>query len=322
MKAKPLVSVVIPLFNGAATIKTALLSLIGQKGVNYKLIVVNNGSTDRSLRIVHRVLGRYRLKADLLNFKHPLGLANAYNAGIKRELGEFVVTMHQDMRLKSFTELKKLVSPLILDKTVVVSCHSAEIPFKIWETYGFWQKVFFDRGAGVVLSGANGKFDGFRKEALMKVGLFDGQTFHSAGEDEDAMRKLKKIGRIVLSRAETEHLHGFEPSFGVGAIFRKHAQYAEAYGAVTQRYGLPGPGISRTIITFHREILLLSLTVPFVQYLGVIIIIFYAFFYTRHVYLSQWKNPRILLVPFVNFSLLFVSFGYSLKGFITGKQQL
>ena len=40
------------------------------------------------------------------------------------------------------------------------------------------------------------------------------------------------------------------------------------------------------------------------------------------IYLEEYKNPKIFLLPFINISLIFVSFFYSVKGFVTGKQYL
>jgi len=53
MKEKyPLVSVITPAFNRAHTIKSALLSAMGQDYPNMEFIVINDGSTDNTQKIV------------------------------------------------------------------------------------------------------------------------------------------------------------------------------------------------------------------------------------------------------------------------------
>jgi glycosyltransferase involved in cell wall biosynthesis len=55
----PLVSIGLPVFNGEATIKQALGSLIGQDYPNIEIIVSDNASTDRTVHITKRVLKKH-----------------------------------------------------------------------------------------------------------------------------------------------------------------------------------------------------------------------------------------------------------------------
>ena len=52
MTAKPLVSVLIPVFNGQPFIAQAIESVMRQTYRNFELIVVDDGSTDQSLSMV------------------------------------------------------------------------------------------------------------------------------------------------------------------------------------------------------------------------------------------------------------------------------
>src|SRR4051812_8584622 len=55
----PLVTIGLPVYNGAPTVKRALLSLINQTYPNIQIVVSDNGSTDNTVAIVQRVLRRH-----------------------------------------------------------------------------------------------------------------------------------------------------------------------------------------------------------------------------------------------------------------------
>jgi glycosyltransferase involved in cell wall biosynthesis len=76
---QPLVSVVIPVYNAAAYIVTAVRSVLAQRGVELELIVVDDGSSDETRDLVHGVSDpRLRLLADTNH-----GPAHARNQGCR-----------------------------------------------------------------------------------------------------------------------------------------------------------------------------------------------------------------------------------------------
>jgi glycosyltransferase involved in cell wall biosynthesis len=85
-------SVILPCFNGAATIETQLEALANQQWSEpWEVIVVNNGSTDRSMDIV----AQYRDRLPYLQIvdAHTPGeprkpVAHSYNSGIRAAKGE------------------------------------------------------------------------------------------------------------------------------------------------------------------------------------------------------------------------------------------
>ena len=51
---KPLVSVVVPVYNSESTLKNCLKSIVSQKYPNYEVVIVNNNSTDSTLNIIEK----------------------------------------------------------------------------------------------------------------------------------------------------------------------------------------------------------------------------------------------------------------------------
>lgn len=311
------VSVIVPLYNGESTIKKTLESLLNQTAKFDELIIVNDASTDKSFESVQNYLDN-RLACKIINHEKNIGLAETYNGAIQISKGELIVTLHQDVVL-SEDSLKKLIAPFEDDR-VVASSHVVEHPMKIWNTYNFWQKCFFARQSGKKQHGIDGKFDCFRKKALEKAGLFDGLHFRSAGEDADMVSKLKKIGKISDTEAKIIHLHKIDSNFSWKDIIWKQAQYSEAQGALLARGRILN--VVSFARSFFRELLILALAVPYLRILSLALIVLYAFLYTKLVFEKEYRDKRILILPFFNIFLLFVSLAYSIRGFIYGKQRI
>jgi len=306
-----------PVYNGETTIIKTLESLSRQTLKPDEIIIINDGSNDRSLEI---------LKNSQLDFKFKLivhdkcwGLAKTYNEGIRCSSADLIVTMHQDIILIDNDCLKILIAPFI-DNAVVASSHIVAHPMDVWKKYNFWQKCFFSRLAGKDFSGIDGKFDCFRKESLKKIGLFDEVHFRSAGEDGDIVFRLKKIGRIIGTQAKIIHLHKISQNFSPSDIIQKQKQYSEAQGTLFSLGRIQE--IRLVLRTFFREILIILLFIPGVQMISLLMILIYSFYYSKTVFFNEYKDKRIFALPFLNIYLLLVSFIYSTKGIIYGKQQI
>jgi len=313
------ISVVIPLYNGETTILKTLKSLFNQNTQFDELIVVNDASTDRSLALVEAFLSERPVSHKIINHSKSRGLSASYNDGIKICSGDLVVTLHGDVVLRKHA-LERLVGPFWNNDNVVASYHCVDHPRNVWKKYNFWQKCFFSRLVEKRFCGLDGKFDCFRKSALEKVGMFDGKTFFRAGEDGDIVHKLRKKGKIVKTKAGIIHIHTLDPNFSFKSIVYKQAQYSASQGALFRRYGFAG--VREFVSLFFRELLVISLLFPHIRTISIFLIIIYSFLYTKSVYLSDYKNPRILILPFLNIYLLFVSFVYSIRGFMYGKQTI
>jgi glycosyltransferase involved in cell wall biosynthesis len=315
--SEPSVSVILPLYNGESTIIKTLESLLNQTIKFSELIVVNDASSDKSLELLEKFLEN-RQDYKIIDHKNNFGLAKSYNDAIRISKGELIVTLHQDVVLLE-DSLEKLLAPM-KNSEVVASSHSVMHPIKIWTAYNFWQRCFFARQAGKNQHGIDGKFDCFQKKALFGVGLFDDKHFRSAGEDADMVFKLKQIGKIANSEAKIVHLHKIDPNFSWKDIVRKQAQYSEAQGALLARGRIQN--IISFVRTFFRELMLLALLVPYLRIFSLALIFLYSFLYTNLVFEKNYKDKRILILPFFNILLLFISLIYSFKGFIYGKQRV
>lgn len=89
----PLVSIIVVNWNGRRTIRTCLGSLANLSYSNFEIMVVDNGSSDESARIVEEEFPRVRLFRTCEN----LGFARACNIGIGMARGHYVALVANDI---------------------------------------------------------------------------------------------------------------------------------------------------------------------------------------------------------------------------------
>ena len=93
IRSKPTVSVVLPVFNGEASIGRAARSVLGQTISDLELIVVDDGSTDRTNEVVS---GYSEPRLEFIRLEKNSGPAAARNAGVSRARGEYIAFLDSD----------------------------------------------------------------------------------------------------------------------------------------------------------------------------------------------------------------------------------
>ncbi len=92
MTSLPPISVILPVFNAANTLRSAVESILKQTFHDFEFLIIDDGSTDQSLEILSRIKDA-RIK--ILRQKHA-GIAIALNAGLAAAQGEFIARMDAD----------------------------------------------------------------------------------------------------------------------------------------------------------------------------------------------------------------------------------
>ena len=88
----PLISIIIPVYNGEKTIKETIQSVLGQTFADFELIVINDGSQDSTLEVVSSI-SEPRLKV----FSYPnAGVSASRNRGIAQAKGEYISFIDAD----------------------------------------------------------------------------------------------------------------------------------------------------------------------------------------------------------------------------------
>lgn len=182
------VSVYIPCFNGEQHIALCIASLLTQSHAPDEIVVVDDGSTDRSAEIA----ATYPIK--LVRHDRNMGLAAARNTGISQTSGDIVASIDADC-CASRGWLKRLVRTLDHNPHVIgVAGCLIERNYRTiadrWRTHHMVQ----NHGAKLIvnppfLHGAN---TAFRRSALEAANGYN-NVFRTNGEDCDLCFRMRRI---------------------------------------------------------------------------------------------------------------------------------
>ena len=105
----PRVSVIVPVYNGAAHVVETVEAVLAQSYTDFELIVIDDGSTDQTAELLRPYRGKIRLIQ-----QENQGVSAARNSGLRLALGEFVLFLDGDDVLRP-DKLEKQVAVLEAD---------------------------------------------------------------------------------------------------------------------------------------------------------------------------------------------------------------
>ena len=91
-----MISIVIPLYNKERAIINTLQSVLAQTYTDCEIIIVDDGSTDNSLNVVHKRISELENERIRVIHKKNGGVSSARNRGIKEAKGEYVALLDGD----------------------------------------------------------------------------------------------------------------------------------------------------------------------------------------------------------------------------------
>ena len=191
----PTISVIVPAYNVERTILETVESVQQQTFSDFELIVINDGSTDRTLKLLNTVKDP-RLK--VFSYTNG-GLPTARNRGISHATGEFLAFLDAD-DLWTPDKLELQLAALQQHPEAGVAYSWTYFKFDK-EEYSYADNSTFFEGnvyADLLIRNFlhNGSNPLIRKEAIESVGLFD-PTLKSC-EDWDYYLRLAAIWSFVL----------------------------------------------------------------------------------------------------------------------------
>lgn len=133
-------SIVVPVYNVEEYLEECLKSLYKIEGIKYEIILVNDGSKDRSFEIMQEFKKLYADRTIIVD-KQNGGLSSARNAGLKLAQGEYVAFIDSDDFIDS-NEFEKIVKKSKeLDLDIGIGNMRYYIPGKIGEPLFRSQRV-------------------------------------------------------------------------------------------------------------------------------------------------------------------------------------
>ncbi|MBT3408638.1 glycosyltransferase family 2 protein [Candidatus Woesearchaeota archaeon] len=188
------VSIIIIVYNEEKYIKKCLDSIFNQTFKKFELIIVNDGSTDKTSQIIKN----YKHKIKFVQIKHS-GYSSARNKGIKHAKGDLIF----------FTDADCIVdNNWIRDGVKYMDLHP-----KILAAGG---KIRFEKDSiqmGPWITGCSAykmyKYPStmncvYRISVLKKLNGFN-KKYNTGGEDRDLGLRVLKLGKIGLSNMKITH---------------------------------------------------------------------------------------------------------------------
>ena len=221
-------SIIIVTWNSQEFIGECLHSIFSQKGVDFRVWVVDNGSSDKTCEIIKTDSPQINLICNERN----LGYAKANNQALELAKGEFILFLNPDVRLCSGALHKMLdfmyqnsdvaaLGPKLLnpDGTIQPSCR--EFPgysTLIWEftclshlfpkskIFGAWRMGYFNYQEIREVDQPMGSALLVRKKALDSLGFLD-ESFPVFFNDVDLCYRIKKANGKIVFYPEAEIFH-------------------------------------------------------------------------------------------------------------------
>lgn len=223
VKDLPLVTMLVPNYNGEKYLKSCLNSLLATDYPNFRVIVVDNGSTDNSVEFIKKNYPTVRM----IRNNENLGYARAINVAMESVESEYVVFLNNDIIVESnwlrqlmlyMNSIKKVAAanPKILflhNKEVINSAGgSCDIYGVGWNRgngeidrgqYDAVKEVFYVNGAALLT----------KKDVWEDVGSFD-ERYFLYGEDLDWCWRARTKGYKILYVPSAKIYHQWRGSGG------------------------------------------------------------------------------------------------------------
>src|SRR5690242_12716378 len=94
----PKVTVLIPVFNGAKYLEEAVHSVMKSTYTNFEILLVDDGSSDRSKHICRDLAKQYS-QVRFYDFARNKGLGRVLNFALKKAKGKYIARLNQDDRM-------------------------------------------------------------------------------------------------------------------------------------------------------------------------------------------------------------------------------
>ncbi len=195
----PLLSIIIPNWNGKQFLQECFDSLMNQSYKNFEIIFVDNGSTDDSVDFVQERYGKY---VKIIRNEKNLGFTGGCNVGIRFSSGEFIILLNNDIWAHP-NWLEELSKAIDIDHKIgmwgskIYSYYNRDMIEAVGELiywdglcrakgqyekdhgqYENFEEILFPPGCGAM----------YRKRVFEEIGLFDEDFFTYADDAEIGIR--------------------------------------------------------------------------------------------------------------------------------------
>jgi GT2 family glycosyltransferase len=206
MKSEKYISIIIPNYNGAATIEKCLEAAFSSRYKNYEVVVVDDCSTDDSIETIKR------FPCKLIQLDRRSGASKARNTGAQNSSGEFFFFVDADCILQKDT-LSKVNKGLSEDQKRIIGGTYTKVPY---------DDSFFSTFQSIFINYSETKHKDAPDYIATHAMIIDSKTFKDNGgfredfflpilEDVELSHRLRKAGYKLVINPEilVQHIFNF-----------------------------------------------------------------------------------------------------------------
>lgn len=203
---RPLVSIIIPVFNGARTIEACLNAIYKSEYLNFEVIVVDDGSVDNSIKIAEK------FQCKIIKKKQNTGAGESRNIGANLANGEILFFTDSDCIVKTDT-VSQIIESFKKGADIVAGTYS-RIPLHPENIFSNYQTLFCYYNylnSSVPLFGT--MCAAIKKEVFIKLGGFDTSIRGATVEDLNFQYKIQEIEYKTDVNMNAQVFHDSRNSF-------------------------------------------------------------------------------------------------------------
>lgn len=181
----PILSIIIPCYKSEATVEETLQSVLEQKFESWEALIINDGSPDN----IESIALKWTEKDERFKYykKENGGLGSARNYGIERALGEYILPLDSDNKIR----------PLFVTDAIQIFDRNAEIGVVYGDAMQFgavnelWEVGDFD----IIKMLHHNYIDAcclLRKSIFEELGLYDQKIPYQGHEDWEFWLRIMK----------------------------------------------------------------------------------------------------------------------------------
>lgn len=234
----PVLSVIIPVHNGADYLETCLRAVFRSSFKQFEVIVVDDHSTDGSEAIARR------FPCTVVALEGKGGANAARNFGATAASGRVLVFLDADVRIgrDSLALIAEIIQEREADAVVGLYTTRHRHESFVSQYKNLWVRYSYLKSPPMI-DWLFGAISGIRRDAFDSVGGFDESLLSRHGNDDIELGKrlaLDKL-RIYLSQdLEVEHLK----IYSLGSFIRNEFERSKGFVRLARRFGEVGRSLS------------------------------------------------------------------------------
>ncbi len=235
VEKQPLVAIVIVNWNGGQTVINCIKSLGMTTYPNYKVILVDNGSTDDSLEKILKIRPDMHVIKLAKNYGYTIGTNTGWRYAINKLKADYICAMDSDIVTVQKNWLDLEAKELEKSKSYGISCGKLTFPD------GRVQLLYYEREHSEYLEKDVGQYDFVRetkavggaciiikKSVIDKLGYYDEHFFYGPNDIDYCFRANKSGFKVIYNGlAKSIHVGSFSGRSGAKDFIYGHQSYGQ-----------------------------------------------------------------------------------------------